>query len=122
MPDCKLECPSWVTSCLEDGVPATDGLPSATDAGQARIRKHQLLEHPLCRFCAERGLVVPATICDHVEPHHGDANRFWLGPLQSLCENCHNSAKKLIEQRGYRPDIGLDGWPLDPRHPVYRAR
>jgi hypothetical protein len=22
--------------------------------------------------------------------------------------------------RGFRPDVGLDGWPLDPRHPVYR--
>ena len=49
----------------------------------ARIRKHQLLEHPLCKYCLERAIVTPATICDHVEPHHGD------------------------------------GWPLDPRHPVY---
>jgi hypothetical protein len=24
--------------------------------------------------------------------------------------------------RGFRPDVGLDGWPLDPRHPVYRRR
>jgi hypothetical protein len=21
--------------------------------------------------------------------------------------------------RGFRPDVGLDGWPLDPNHPVY---
>jgi hypothetical protein len=27
----------------------------------ARIRKHQLLEHPLCRYCLERGIVTPAT-------------------------------------------------------------
>ena len=38
----------------------------------ARIRKHQLLEHPLCKYCLERAIVTPATICDHVEPHHGD--------------------------------------------------
>src|SRR6516162_5522442 len=44
----------------------------------ARIRKHQLLQHPLCKYCAERGIVTPATICDHVEPHHGNVNRFWL--------------------------------------------
>ena len=81
----------------------------------ARLRRHQLLTHPLCAFCAERGLVVPATICDHVEPHHGDINKFWLGRLQSLCKPCHDGTKKLIEQRGYRPDIGLDGWPLDPQ-------
>jgi 5-methylcytosine-specific restriction enzyme A len=85
----------------------------------ARIRRHQLLEHPLCRYCAERGIVTPATICDHVEPHRGDVNRFWLGPFQSLCKECHDSAKRFVERRGYRPDIGLDGWPLDPNHPCY---
>ena len=85
----------------------------------ARIRRHQLLEHPLCKYCLERGIVTPATICDHVEPHHGDVNKFWLGPFQSLCKRCHDSTKRLVETRGFRPDIGLDGWPLDPRHPVY---
>jgi len=32
---------------------------------------------------------------------------------------CHDSTKRHIELYGYRPDIGLDGWSLDPRHPVY---
>ena len=86
----------------------------------ARIRRHQLLEHPLCAFCLERGIVEPATICDHVEPHHGDINKFWLGPFMSLCKRCHDFGKRLVEMRGFRPDVGLDGWPLDPRHPVYR--
>jgi hypothetical protein len=45
----------------------------------ARIRRHQLLEHPLCKYCLERGIVTPVTICDHVEPHRGDVNKFWLG-------------------------------------------
>jgi 5-methylcytosine-specific restriction enzyme A len=27
---------------------------------------------------------MPATICDHVEPHRGDVNTFWLGPFMSL--------------------------------------
>ena len=86
----------------------------------ARIRRHQLLEHPLCAYCAERGIVQPATICDHVEPHRGDINKFWLGKLQSLCKTCHDGAKREIELHGYRRDIGLDGYPLDPNHPVYR--
>ena len=73
----------------------------------ARIRRYQLLEHPLCKFCLERGIVTPATICDHVEPHHGDANRFWLGPFQSLCKGCHDSTKRFVETRGFRPDVGL---------------
>jgi 5-methylcytosine-specific restriction enzyme A len=85
----------------------------------AGIRRHPLLEHPLCKYCAERGIVTPATICDHVEPHRGDVNKFWLGPFQSLCKPCHDSTKRFVETRRFRPDIGLDGWPLDPRHPVY---
>src|SRR6516225_2069157 len=53
----------------------------------ARIRRHQLLGHPLCAFCLERGIVEPATICDHVEPHHGEVNKFWLGPFNGPGNN-----------------------------------
>jgi 5-methylcytosine-specific restriction endonuclease McrA len=88
-----------------------------------RLRKHQLREHPLCKFClAGRGEVVPATIVDHVEPHHGDPNKFFLGELQSLCKPCHDSRKRLMEINGYAPDIGQDGWPIDPLHPANRVR
>src|SRR6516165_582801 len=90
-----------------------------SSARGARIRRHPLLVPPLCKFCLERDIVTPATICDHVEPHHGDVNKFWLGPFQSLCKECHDSTKRFVEQRGYRPDIDLDGWPLDPQHPCY---
>jgi 5-methylcytosine-specific restriction enzyme A len=76
----------------------------------ARIKKQQLLAHALCHFC------------DHIELHHGDVNKFWLGPFMSLCKRCHDSTKRLVETRGFRADIGLDGWPLDPNHPVYRTR
>jgi hypothetical protein len=30
--------------------------------------------------------------------------------------------KRFVEQRGYRPDCGLDGYPLDPNHPFNRTR
>jgi len=30
--------------------------------------------------------------------------------------------KDIIEQRGYDPAIGVDGMPLDQRHPIYRYR
>ena len=88
----------------------------------ARIRNYQLLEYPLCKYCSERGIVMPATICDHVEPHRGDVNKFWLGPFQSLCKRCHDSTKRFVETRGYLPGVGLDGWPLDPKHPANRGR
>jgi hypothetical protein len=45
--------------------------------------------------------------------------KFWLGPFQWLCRHCHDSTKRFIELKGYRPDIGIDGRPLDPRHPIY---
>ena len=47
----------------------------------ARIRMHQLLEHPLCKYCLERAIVTPAIICDHVEPHHGDVQQILARPL-----------------------------------------
>ena len=84
------------------------------------MRAHQLAIHPLCKYCAELGRVTPAVIVDHIEPHRGDINKFWLGGLQSLCDPCHKSTKAFLELNGYRKDIGLDGWPLDPRHPCYR--
>jgi 5-methylcytosine-specific restriction enzyme A len=65
---------------------------------------------------------MPAEICDHVEPHRSDANKFWLGPFMSLCKHYPDSTKRFVEVHGFRPDIGLDGWPLDPNHPVYRGR
>ena len=83
-----------------------------------RRAKLQLLHEPLCAYCLQRGLVVPAEIADHVERHCGDYTKFLTGKLQSLCRSCHSSIKAREERRGFRLDIGVDGWPLDPRHPV----
>jgi 5-methylcytosine-specific restriction endonuclease McrA len=58
-----------------------------------------------------RGTVEPATVVDHVKPHKGDWTDFITGELQSLCEPCHNSAKRRI-----------DGYPTDPNHRFNRAR
>jgi 5-methylcytosine-specific restriction endonuclease McrA len=91
-----------------------------TSVGWLRRRRHQLRVEPLCEFCLKRGMVVPATIADHIEPHRGDRNAFVLGRLQSLCIQCHNSAKRQSERRGYFRGTGLDGMPLDKNHPVYR--
>jgi hypothetical protein len=69
----------------------------------------------------ERGRVTAANVVDHVVPHKGDWTAFCTGKLQSLCEPCHSSTKRQIELRGYRYDIGLDGFPTDPIHPFNRA-
>ena len=86
-----------------------------------RLAKHQLMIEPLCEICLCKGRVTVARVADHVEPWRGDVNKFWLGKLQSLCEHCHNSRKKDIERHGYSCDVGVDGFPLDPRHPIYRT-
>jgi hypothetical protein len=49
-------------------------------------------------------------------------DQFVTVALQSLCEPCHKSAKRQIELRGYRYDVGLDGYPTDPNHPFNRTR
>jgi|SRR5262245_22407811 len=83
-------------------------------------RRYQLQKEPLCRMCAAEGRIVAAEVVDHIKHHEGDWNEFWLGELQSLCRNCHESRKRTIESRGYDTTIGADGMPTDPRHPIYR--
>jgi 5-methylcytosine-specific restriction protein A len=90
-------------------------------AAWRKRQAHQLRLKPLCEQCEREGRLTPATVVDHVEPHKGDYNKFRLGRLQSLCQSCHSSTKAIIEKRGYDPAIGVDGWPIDPRHPVYKG-
>lgn len=78
-----------------------------------RIRRLQLAREPLCAMCLkEGGRPTVARVCDHVEPHRGDPDKFWNGPFQSLCFEHHNSDKQRIERGGKpKPRIALDGWP-----------
>ena len=85
-----------------------------------KLRAHQLAKQPLCESCLKRERVVPASVADHVVPHRGDEYAFWNGELSSLCNHCHNSSKQQRETIGYSREIGLDGWPTDPQHPVYQ--
>lgn len=92
-----------------------------TTARWLRLRQHQLRDHPLCKYCLAQGRVEPATVVDHITRHRGDVNAFFTGALQSLCDNCHKSAKAQIESQGYCNDVGFDGLPIDPNHPFNRA-
>jgi len=85
-----------------------------------RVRKQHLQQNPLCAFCLAGGRYTPATVVDHVVPHHLETNAFWLGELQSLCKFHHDTSKAEQERRGYASDIGPDGWPVDRNHPIYR--
>jgi 5-methylcytosine-specific restriction enzyme A len=89
-----------------------------------KIAAHQMRIEPLCRLCRERGRITPARVADHIEPwkRSSDPNAFWCSnsKLQSLCKTCHSGAKAIIEKRGYDTRVSPDGWPVDPRHPVYQ--
>ena len=85
---------------------------------------------PTCRFCREQRnppVITAAQVADHIEPVSKGATlqkksaRMWLGELQSLCLACHLSLKAQAERKGYHCEIGLDGYPIDPRHPVYQG-
>ena len=84
-------------------------------------REMQLGKEPLCEWCAARGVVTPATVVNHVIPHKGN----WLLFIDpdnhaSVCKACHDGPIAEVERKGYNRDIGLDGWPTDPRHPYAR--
>jgi 5-methylcytosine-specific restriction enzyme A len=87
-----------------------------------RRAQQQLRNHPLCAFCDRQGRVEAAVAADHVVPHKGDEAAFWTGELQSLCLPHHNGTKREQERKGYCTDIGLDGMPIDPNHPINRRR
>jgi 5-methylcytosine-specific restriction endonuclease McrA len=51
------------------------------------IRLAHLRREPLCRFCAERGVVTGATEVDHVD---GDRTNHAPPNLRSACKPCHS--------------------------------
>ncbi|PLR25216.1 hypothetical protein SGCZBJ_12630 [Caulobacter zeae] len=77
------------------------------------MRVRQLRDFPLCAFCEREERVTPATVCDHVERHGGDEERFFAGPFQSLCKRCHDSTKQADEaaakRRGPTPSLPFRG-------------
>lgn len=90
-----------------------------------------LRRYPLCRFCHEKGLLVAASLVDHIKPHRlgdaklsGDAERialawklFWdRTNWQPLCKTCHDSTKQRMEKSGRVLGCSDGGRPLDPGH------
>jgi len=82
-----------------------------------RKAKNQLNREPLCKLCAMLGRDTPGTVADHIEPHHGNADKFWNGELQSVCAPCHSAVKAMQERHGYSQGCDVNGNPLDPSHP-----
>lgn len=89
----------------------------------SRWRKARLVYlavHPLCVKCRGRDRIEPATVVDHVRPHKGDQVLFWdQNNWQSLCKPHHDKDKQQEEAVGFSSEVGVDGMPLDSRHPFY---
>ena len=75
--------------------------------------------HPMCAMCEARGHITPSACVDHIRPHKGDPVLFWdQKNWQALCTPCHSSVKQSDERDGGRR-VGVDGWPVDPKHRVH---
>lgn len=82
-----------------------------------KARATFLQQHPLCRNHESRGLVVAATVVDHIVPHRGDQKLFWdTSNWQALCKQCHDSDKQRLEKSGTVAGCDLSGIPIDPNH------
>jgi 5-methylcytosine-specific restriction endonuclease McrA len=82
------------------------------------LRAQQLAREPLCERCRKLGRTTAATVVHHVERHNGDPVKFFAGPFESLCKQHHDGDAQSEERLGYSTEIGLDGFPVDPKHPV----
>jgi 5-methylcytosine-specific restriction enzyme A len=51
-----------------------------------------------CRMCRKVEGNTSRLVCDHVEPHRGCVEKFWAGPFQTLCKDCHDSDKQQLER------------------------
>lgn len=80
---------------LGTGHKPIDDRPSANIRGYnsrwQRARAAYLSSHPLCVSCEADGLITRASVVDHITPHKGDYELFWLSDnWQALCADCHN--------------------------------
>jgi hypothetical protein len=98
-----MPAPALVRTVRAKGYDARRG--SAASRGYdhkwRRFREAWLAKHPLCVTCMVGGLVVLATVVDHVIPHRGDVEMFWKdGNHQALCKACHDR-KTVLEDGGF---------------------
>lgn len=67
-----------------------------------RLAASQLAADPICACCLREGRVTPATVAHHVTPHRGDPTLFWEGPIESVCQPCHDGPIAREERGGAR--------------------
>jgi len=69
------------------------------------FRLSYLQRNSLCRICLDAGVLVPASVVDHIVAHKGNEALFWSeSNLRPLCKECHDD----------RVDEGDFGRPVQP--------
>lgn len=101
-----------------------DHRPSAAERGYgsawAKARAGFLRHHPNCAECAKEGLIVRASVVDHIVPHRGDQRLFWdTSNWQPLCISHHSIDKQQREKSGFSTRVLASGLPSDPSHPFF---
>jgi uncharacterized protein YlaI len=87
---------------------------------QRNLQAHKYL----CQECLKNGKTVPATLSHHVREYQPSFSEldFWYGELTALCHDCHFRIHYGHEvNRDFETDIGVDGFPIDPRHPFFNT-
>ena len=86
---------------------------------QALTRDEYRCQHSGCGAHLQAGRDhTRSAVVHHLRPHKGDLELFFdLDNLQSVCWTCHSGDIQSQEALGYDTTIGVDGWPIDPKHP-----
>jgi 5-methylcytosine-specific restriction endonuclease McrA len=74
------------------------------DHNWAKYRKLYLKENPTCVRCESLGVVVEATVVDHIKPVTNGQHDplFWVKTNhQSLCRSCHSWKTRTVDRKGY---------------------
>ncbi|MCF6304370.1 MAG: HNH endonuclease [Rhodobacteraceae bacterium] len=81
-------------------------------------------QHKGCGCFVAQGRKHPrSAVVHHIKPHKGDAYLFYdASNLELVCKHCHDGAIQSSERRGYDSTVGVDGWPIDHKHPQHNKR
>lgn len=75
----------------------------------SKARDTFLRSRPLCIGCLAEGRTEAASVVDHVDPHHGDPDKFWDTAMwQPCCKWHHDSVKQRLELMYAAGRIGIN--------------